>query len=73
MHDAPSPALWSVSRGRKYVLFVQTPERPENRRGRLCERWRHADTLPMFRAMDAGLAHEVGNHGERLASDQYGC
>ena len=26
------------------------------------EHWLHADTLPMFRAMDAALAHEVGNH-----------
>jgi len=26
------------------------------------QHWLHADTLPMFRAMDAALAHEVGNH-----------
>lgn len=27
------------------------------------EHWLHTDTLPMFRAMDAALAHEVGSHG----------
>jgi len=25
--------------------------------------WLHADTLPMFRAMDAALAREVANQG----------
>ncbi|HEY2277966.1 MAG TPA: hypothetical protein VGI00_06400 [Streptosporangiaceae bacterium] len=27
------------------------------------QRWLHADTLPMFRAMDAALAHEVAGRG----------
>jgi hypothetical protein len=26
-----------------------------------CEHWLHADTLPMFRAMDAALAREVAH------------
>jgi hypothetical protein len=25
--------------------------------------WLHADTLPMFRAMDAALVREVASHG----------
>jgi hypothetical protein len=28
------------------------------------EGWLHTDTLPMFRAMDAALAREVGDHGQ---------
>ena len=28
-----------------------------------CDRWPYGDTLPMFRAMDAALAQEVGSHG----------
>jgi hypothetical protein len=27
------------------------------------EHWLHADTLPMFRAMDAALAREVASQG----------
>jgi hypothetical protein len=27
------------------------------------QRWLRTDTLPMFRAMDAALAREVGDHG----------
>jgi len=27
------------------------------------QHWLHTDTLPMFRAMDAALAREAGNHG----------
>ena len=29
----------------------------------LYQHWLHTDTLPMFRAMDAALAHEIGSHG----------
>ena len=27
------------------------------------QHWLHTDTLPMFRAMDAALAREAGDHG----------
>ncbi len=30
-----------------------------------CRHWLHTDTLPMFRAMDAALAREVGDHVRR--------
>jgi hypothetical protein len=39
------------------MLFIQTACRPDY------HRVRPADTLPMFRAMDAAQAQEAGDHG----------